>query len=103
MNKLNDNFKFQNNFKVKFELIKMLETLQNFVAKVQQSTASSWLYSNQEIKTSQPTCCWRSLQQYTLAQVAEHCHFNDCWLVVYDKVYDVTHFLREVSCYYFCN
>ena len=36
------------------------------------------------------------LQQYSLAQVAEHNKPNDVWMVIHDKVYDVTKFLAEV-------
>ncbi|XP_040160330.1 cytochrome b5-like isoform X2 [Anopheles arabiensis] len=35
------------------------------------------------------------LQQYSLAQVAEHNKPNDVWMVIHDKVYDVTKFLAE--------
>ncbi|XP_043193145.1 cytochrome b5 type B-like [Amphibalanus amphitrite] len=30
---------------------------------------------------------------YTLNEVSEHCWADDCWLVLYDRVYDVTRFL----------
>jgi hypothetical protein len=32
---------------------------------------------------------------YTLEQVAEHCHNDDCWIVVNDKVYDMTPHVRN--------
>ncbi|KAI5084318.1 hypothetical protein GOP47_0000487 [Adiantum capillus-veneris] len=32
---------------------------------------------------------------YTLAQVSEHNHSKDCWLIIDGKVYDVTKFLDE--------
>lgn len=32
-----------------------------------------------------------------LDEVANHDHRYDCWIVVYDRVYDITRFLREVS------
>lgn len=32
---------------------------------------------------------------YTLAQVSEHNHAKDCWLVIDGKVYDVTKFLED--------
>lgn len=35
--------------------------------------------------------------QIDLQRVSEHNQANDCWLVIYDRVYDVTEFLREVS------
>ena len=31
----------------------------------------------------------------TLAEVAEHKDRNSCWLVIHNKVYDVTKFLEE--------
>ncbi|XP_076325511.1 cytochrome b5-like [Tachypleus tridentatus] len=34
-------------------------------------------------------------QMYTVADVYEHCMPNDCWLIINDKVYDVTEFLKE--------
>ncbi|KAH8298310.1 hypothetical protein KR018_001945 [Drosophila ironensis] len=35
------------------------------------------------------------LPEITLEEVSEHDSFDDCWIVIYDRVYDVTHFLRE--------
>lgn len=40
-------------------------------------------------------------RQFTLAEVAEHCHIESCWLALSDKVYDVTEFLSSVSCCFF--
>lgn len=73
----------------------MLETIQNIVNNVS-STTHSWLHSTWEAKTptSSPKS-WKNLRRYTLSEVAEHCHHNDCWLIVYDLVYDVTNFLNE--------
>lgn len=33
----------------------------------------------------------------SLSEVAEHDSCNDCWIVLYDRVYDVTDFLHEVN------
>ncbi|XP_064546774.1 cytochrome b5 [Drosophila montana] len=33
--------------------------------------------------------------EITLEEVAHHDSYDDCWIVIYDRVYDVTHFLRE--------
>lgn len=33
----------------------------------------------------------------TLAEVACHDTYNDCWVVIYDRVYDITNFFDEVS------
>lgn len=35
----------------------------------------------------------------SLDEVSEHDSHDDCWIVVYDRVYDVTHFLKEVNKY----
>lgn len=35
----------------------------------------------------------------TLSEVAYHDTPKDCWIVIYDRVYDITHFLDEVSCF----
>lgn len=32
---------------------------------------------------------------YTLSEVAEHDNYNDCWIVLYDRVYNVTEFLTQ--------
>lgn len=36
-------------------------------------------------------------KKFTLAQVKEHNNGKDLWIVIRDKVYDVTKFLSEVS------
>jgi hypothetical protein len=33
----------------------------------------------------------------SLHQVSWHDHCSDCWVVIYDRVYNVTNFLLEVS------
>ena len=35
------------------------------------------------------------LPEYSLDQVAQHCSLDDCWIVIFDKIYDVTDFLSE--------
>ncbi|XP_045606868.1 cytochrome b5 [Procambarus clarkii] len=35
------------------------------------------------------------LDVFSLSQVANHDTCNDCWIILYDKVYDVTRFLLE--------
>ena len=36
-----------------------------------------------------------STKEYTAEDVAKHNTENDCWVILYDKVYDVTNFLAE--------
>lgn len=33
----------------------------------------------------------------TLAEVSHHDSYDDCWVVIYDRVYDITSFFDEVS------
>lgn len=44
-----------------------------------------------EIKTCLPII--------TLNEVADHDNMSDCWIILYDRVYDVTEFLYSVSTY----
>lgn len=39
----------------------------------------------------------KRLKQITLAEVADHDCYDDCWIIIYDRVYDLTKFLRSVS------
>jgi len=34
------------------------------------------------------------LKQYTLKEVASHCCVDSCWMVIFDKVYDLTDFIE---------
>ncbi|XP_033754082.1 cytochrome b5-like [Pecten maximus] len=36
-----------------------------------------------------------STSLYSLKEVADHCDTESCWIVIHDKVYDVTHFIHE--------
>ncbi|RWS22423.1 cytochrome b5-like protein [Leptotrombidium deliense] len=36
-----------------------------------------------------------NLKQYTLKEVSEHCWRNDCWIILFDRVYDVTKFISD--------
>lgn len=36
-------------------------------------------------------------KKLSLAEVSNHDMFDDCWIVLYDRVYDVTKFLNEVN------
>uniref|UniRef100_A0A034VVW9 cytochrome b5 n=1 Tax=Bactrocera dorsalis TaxID=27457 RepID=A0A034VVW9_BACDO len=37
----------------------------------------------------------RGLAEIPLSVVAQHDEYSDCWIVIYDRVYDVTQFLRD--------
>ncbi|XP_060077085.1 cytochrome b5-like [Ylistrum balloti] len=36
-----------------------------------------------------------STSLYSLSEVADHCDIQSCWIVIHDKVYDVTQFIHE--------
>lgn len=40
------------------------------------------------------------LKQFTLQDVSDHDSDNDCWIIIYDRVYDVTKFLDLVSIHF---
>lgn len=37
------------------------------------------------------------LKQISLDEVRHHDCWNDCWVIIYDRVYDITQFLHQVS------
>ena len=39
----------------------------------------------------------KKLPVYTLGEVENHCSLGDCWIVIYDYIYDVTKFIHSVS------
>lgn len=39
----------------------------------------------------------KKLKHISLDEVSDHYSFNDCWIIIYDRVYDVTDFLDQVS------
>jgi len=56
------------------------------VAKVAQATT---------VINSTTTPVTPKLPEYSLSEVSDHCSPDDCWLVIYDRVYDVTNFLND--------
>lgn len=45
----------------------------------------------------QSTKIINELQVISLDEVSYHDHKSDCWIIIYDRVYDITNFLRMVS------
>lgn len=39
----------------------------------------------------------RTTRTYTMAVVSQHCDVTSCWIVLWDKVYDITKFLSQVN------
>ena len=40
---------------------------------------------------------WSNLPEYSLNQVSFHSSPDDCWIVIRDRVYDVTKFISQVN------
>lgn len=59
-------------------------------------TSNKW---SQRIEPGTPEAKDRVI---TLAEVSQHDTPKDCWVVIYDRVYDITDFLDEVSNTFFC-
>lgn len=38
---------------------------------------------------------WQLECKYTLSEVQQHCTLDDCWMVIFDKVYNITEFVNE--------
>lgn len=38
---------------------------------------------------------WQLEQKYTLSEVQQHASLDDCWMVIFDKVYNITDFVYE--------
>lgn len=49
----------------------------------------------EERPAGHPVSPQSQLPEFSLHQVSEHCTPDDCWIVIFDKVYDVTDFLLE--------
>lgn len=57
------------------------------------SKSKTLLVNNDETVLNQEKC--RPI--ISLKEVADHDSYDDCWIVLYDRVYDVTNFLHEVN------
>lgn len=38
---------------------------------------------------------WQLERKYTMSEVQQHCSLDDCWMVIFDKVYDISEFVNE--------
>lgn len=39
----------------------------------------------------------KNLKKISLEEVSDHYCADDCWIIIYDRVYEMTNFLKEVS------
>lgn len=70
-------------------LLKMaLASLRKSVNKLQLSSSIS--SNSSELKGS-------GLQEISLKEVSMHNDSSSCWIIIYDRIYDVTEFLNSVS------
>lgn len=46
-------------------------------------------------QTPPPPKDWQLEQKYTLSEVQQHASLDDCWMVIFDKVYNITDFVYE--------
>ena len=70
----------------------MLQTLQNFASQTWQTATTAIIPTTGKVT---PKIDYDELPQFTLAEVSEHWMPNDCWIVVFDRVYDVTDFVDQ--------
>ena len=35
------------------------------------------------------------MKRYSIEQVSKHNTINDCWIVIYDEIYDITDFMKK--------
>lgn len=75
----------------------MVDSLLEVFENALQITRSSELLSNalESLKNLQRKPL-KGLPEITLKEVACHDAINDCWVIIYDRVYDVTNFLFSV-------
>uniref|UniRef100_A0A1A9WLM5 Cytochrome b5 heme-binding domain-containing protein n=1 Tax=Glossina brevipalpis TaxID=37001 RepID=A0A1A9WLM5_9MUSC len=59
---------------------------------VKQKTSQSITTTTNKSNVSSPVT---SLPEICLETVAQHDDYSDCWIVIYDRVYDVTNFLQD--------
>lgn len=74
------------------EKIESAESSTNETANFFTSTIRS-LFKKQECEIEYNN----SLKQISLEEVRHHDSWDDCWVIIYDRVYDITQFLHQVS------
>lgn len=74
----------------------LLQMVTTFVS-VHLSAATQVQTQRVHAEVAQSKVSRRELPEIRMREVADHDSIDDCWLVVYDRVYDVTQFLSTVS------
>lgn len=73
-----------------------LETAANFIT----STLRTLIFTPSTPAVGHASESDSKLNEISLSEVAEHDLIEDCWIVLYDRVYDITNFFDNVS--FFC-
>jgi cytochrome b involved in lipid metabolism len=60
-----------------------------------QSNSKELSHSNRPTQDQRRKRKSQDLKEYCLEEVSEHYSHNDCWIILFDKIYDVTHFLSQ--------
>lgn len=71
----------------------VLESATNFIT----STLRTFIYSPSTPSVGHASESDNKLNQIPLSEVLEHDTIEDCWIIIYDRVYDITNFLDQVS------
>jgi len=51
--------------------------------------------NNGNSRNSRGHVAWQLDRKYTMSEVQSHCSLDDCWMVIFDKVYNITEFVYE--------
>lgn len=61
------------------------------------TTLRSIFFSKASSTSGQESEIDKKLKNISLVEVSNHDSFDDCWIIIYDRIYDVTGFLHQVS------
>lgn len=61
------------------------------------TTLRSFFFSKASINAGRESEIDKKLKVISLEEVSNHDSFDDCWIIIYDRVYDITGFLHRVS------
>jgi cytochrome b5 len=71
----------------------ILETAANLIS----STISSLIYTPSTPSVGHASENDNKLNQISMSEISMHDSIDDCWVIIYDRVYDITNFLDQVS------
>lgn len=71
----------------------ILESAANFIS----STISSLIFTPSTPSVGHASESDNKLTQISMSEISMHDSIDDCWVIIYDRVYDITNFLDQVS------